>query len=85
MRTDSRCTVVLAGCRAYGQALLGDVLTDADRVNIMRRFSGDGDWQLVLGAKVVGREYEFSGIKAAFLRSSGSDWREVPTDAYADA
>lgn len=77
-RKSDSCVIILAGCRAYGQVLLGDFLSDSDHVEYLFRHVSKGDYQCVLEAKITGRDYIFGSIKSLMLRREGSDeWSHV--------
>jgi hypothetical protein len=67
--------VVLAGCHAYGQIVLGDFLAECSLVSqeLAPRVPESGDYQCVLRASVVGREAHYDGIKAFATRRTQTD------------
>ncbi|MBI3841400.1 MAG: hypothetical protein HY297_05560 [Thaumarchaeota archaeon] len=68
-RRKHQCSVVVAGCRAYGQLLLGDFLADDPAAEDLSRLVLGGDYQCVVRASVVGRDYSFDGIHSLWTRA----------------
>ncbi len=71
-------TVILAGCRAFGQVLLGDFLYNSMYLEDLFRLVHRSDFQCIIEAQVVGRGYSFAGITALVSRESlDSEWKDT--------
>ncbi len=77
LRKSSQCTIVLAGCRAYGQVLIGDFLTDANNVEWLYQQTVGRDYQLVIATRVEGRKYSPAEVCAFVARDRGGKWQSV--------
>lgn len=75
--TGKNAVVVLAGCRAYGQLLLGDFLSDPEKTDELLRLVPEGDFQCVLRVKVTGRQYSFNGIENLVVREEDNKWQRI--------
>jgi len=76
----NKSVVILAGCRAYGQLLLGDFLAEGDIIEeVFRHTILYRDFQCVLSVKVVGRHYRLDRIEELVVRKDiGANWDELP-------
>ncbi len=77
LESNGERVVVVAGCRAYGQLILGDLLSNPRFVRefLLKHVYGK-DFQCVVEVEVAGREYCMSRIPEIVVRV-GSNWERV--------
>jgi nucleoside phosphorylase len=76
LRGHAQCTVVLAGCRAYGQAIVGECLTRPEIVERLSRVTQDQDFQAIVETSIVGRRYTYNGVRALVTRHRNQGWKQ---------
>jgi hypothetical protein len=73
--------VVLAGCRAYGQLLLGDFLTNPAMVSALCDHVFSMDYQCILKANIQGRNYKYGGVVKLMVRHEpDGKWGQMGID-----
>lgn len=77
-KSTERRIVILAGCRAFSQVGLGDLLANNDFVKILANAIPIGDYQCVVDFDIYGREPSFNNIKEIWHREDKDhNWKKV--------